>query len=250
MDSLLTSDSSIPSNIRFFLNYLFSDQLHEHSVSFNSTNLPSFSIPVAQQTNSVDCGVYMLNNVRKVLNMPEDFDISCNYNNEAKVRSEFAKLELGGKDVKSLRKRIAGAIDALSRTIGRDEFEDEDDDDSIEVVEVEATEEKRRKTPRKSSDSTMRGVVKKDLPSSAYTCSSDSEYNKSFGALMKPTGKKDVLLGLKTDTVVRKSMMAVEKPKRIPGIDKTTGSYRPINTLSHVCSNKGENNYTFTAALG
>lgn len=250
MDSLHTSDSSIPSNIRFFLNYLFSDQLHEPSVSFNSTNLPSFSIPVAQQTNSVDCGVYMLNNVRKVLNMPEDFAISCDYNNGAKVRSEFAKLELGGKDVKSLRKRIAGAIDALSRTIGRDEFEDEDDDDSIEVVEVDAAEEKRHKTPRKSSDSTMHGVVKKDLPSSAYTCSSDPEYNRSFGALMKPTGKRDALLGLKTNVAARKSMMMVEKLKRIPGVDKTVGNYCPINTLSRVCSNKEENSYTFTAALG
>ena len=181
--------------------------------------------------------MYMLNSVRKVLNMPEDFEIACDYKNGEKVESEFAKLELGGNDVKSLRKQIAGAIDRLSRAIGKDEFED-DDDDSIEVVEVDATEEKRRETPREDSDSSMHDGVNTLPPSVVYTCSSDPKYSKSFSAVLKPTGKKDALLGLKTETSARKRRMVVDKPKRIAGIDNVTGSYRPINTLSRVCSNK------------
>ena len=109
----------------------FPEQLPETAPNFTSHVLPDFSIPVVQQDNSVDCGVYMLNNVKKLLLMSDAFEIRCDHNDAAAVQKAFQPLRLGGNEVKLLRRQIAGAIDGLARSLGKDEFEEEEED-SIE----------------------------------------------------------------------------------------------------------------------
>ncbi|KAK8810806.1 hypothetical protein WA556_003890 [Blastocystis sp. ATCC 50177/Nand II] len=201
MDSLHAPDSSIPSNIRFFLNYLFAEQLPETAPNFTSHLLPDFSIPVVQQDNSVDCGVYMLNNVKKLLLMSDAFEIRCDHNDAAAVQKAFQPLRLGGNEVKLLRRQIAGAIDGLARSLGKDEFEEEEED-SIEEVEVL----EKAKTPEKRPPC---GVVEKQLPVTAYLHTSQTEYQKSFDGLMGELGKGvDPLTTLRTSTAGRKRVWA------------------------------------------
>lgn len=222
MDSLHAPDSSIPSNIRFFLNYLFAEQLPETAPNFTSHLLPDFSIPVVQQDNSVDCGVYMLNNVKKLLLMSDAFEIRCNHNDAAAVQKAFQPLRLGGNEVKLLRRQIAGAIDGLARSLGKDEFEEEEEDsiEEVEVLEKAKTPEKRPVPPRRLSSSKPRGVVEKQLPVTAYLHTSQTEYRKSFDGLMGGLGKGvDPLTTLRTSTADRKRWFAVKNPKLIPGID-------------------------------
>ena len=230
MDSLHAPDSSIPSNIRFFLNYLFAEQLPETAPNFTSHVLPDFSIPVVQQDNSVDCGVYMLNNVKKLLLMSDAFEIRCDHNDAAAVQKAFQPLRLGGNEVKLLRRQIAGAIDGLARSLGKDEFEEEEEDsiEEVEVLEKAKTPEKRPVPPRRLSSSKPRGVVEKQLPVTAYLHTSQTEYQKSFDGLMGELGKGvDPLTTLRTSTAGRKRWFAVKNPKLIPGIDgKSVGVKR------------------------
>lgn len=230
MDSLHAPDSSIPSNIRFFLNYLFAEQLPETAPNFTSHLLPDFSIPVVQQDNSVDCGVYMLNNVKKLLLMSDAFEIRCDHNDAAAVQKAFQPLRLGGNEVKLLRRQIAGAIDGLARSLGKDEFEEEEEDsiEEVEVLEKAKTPEKRPVPPRRLSSSKPRGVVEKQLPVTAYLHTSQTEYQKSFDGLMGELGKGvDPLTTLRTSTAGRKRWFAVKNPKLIPGIDgKSVGVKR------------------------
>lgn len=237
MDSLHTPDSSIPNNIRFFLNYLFAEQLAEAVPTCTSVLLPDFSVPVAQQDNSVDCGVYMLGNVKKLLLMSDSFEIRCDYQDASSVRKAFQPLHLDGSEGKLLRRQIAGAIDGLTRVIGKDEFEEEEDDsiEEVEVLEKAKTPEKRPVPPRRLSSSNTHGMVAKQLPVTAYLHTSHEEYQKSFDQLMGDLNKdekKDPLTELRNHTSNRKRLMVVQKLKKINGIDDFTGGTRTAGTVN------------------
>ena len=113
-------------------------------IDITSYNLPQLRISCAHQTNSVDCGIYMITFAKRFLKKLHKLSLRGNCNDQQKVNSCFQMFDLEKVNANHVRKQIIGSIDKQSQSFTQStmSMENESDSSDLEIVQEEVEKEK------------------------------------------------------------------------------------------------------------
>lgn len=117
-------------------------------IDITSYNLPQLHVLCAHQTNSVDCGIYMITFAKRFLKKLHELSLRGACNDQQKVNTSFKMFDLEKVNANHVRKQIIGSIDKLSQSFTQStmSIENESDSSDLEIIQEEEEKEKEKES--------------------------------------------------------------------------------------------------------